>query len=329
MASFDRAHIFSRLKGIFETDILRERLATIIGLGTGGSLAAVELAKCSVGRFRLIDFDVIESHNVVRHICGLRDLGRPKTEAVRDAILNFNPYAVVDCHNVDILDPTVDLSQLLDGSDIVLPCTDTERSKYSINRCLMRLWLERQVSIPAVYAGAYERAFGGDVIRVVPGETPCYDCVIGSVQQLPFMATMPRSTVAYSSLQSADDFRAEPGLGMDVHFLALIQTKLALMTLLRGTASILGDIPYNFLFWGNRKEWIFPEPFKAIFAKTERRADCATCGGNAHQQDTISREEILRNSAEILSAAKRAPEDDCTHEVAEIELPPDLQKYTS
>jgi molybdopterin/thiamine biosynthesis adenylyltransferase len=328
MPSLKKEAVFKRLEGIFETDVLSDRTVTIIGLGTGGSLAAVELAKCAVGKFRLIDFDRLETHNVVRHACGVRDLGRLKTEAVKDEILNFNPFATVECHDVDVLSPASNLVDLVSGSDMVLVCTDSERSKYEINRCLISLWFERQISIPAIYAGAYERAFGGDIMRVIPGESPCYDCVIGSVQQLPFMETMPKSAVPYSALENSEGFRAQPGLGLDVHFIALIQAKLALMTLLRGTHTVLSDIPYNFLFWGNRKEWIFPEPFKCIFARTESRSDCSTCGDGVRGAFGSDRADLLRQSEEIVRAADVAQ--DAAPEVSniiEVELPHELKDY--
>jgi molybdopterin/thiamine biosynthesis adenylyltransferase len=303
-------------------------MVTIIGLGTGGSLAAVELAKCAVGKFRLIDFDRLEAHNVVRHACGVRDLGRLKTEAVKDVILNFNPFAIVECHDVDVLDRSANLLELVIGSDMVLACTDSERSKYAINRCLMSLWFQRQIAIPAVYAGAYERAFGGDIMRVMPGESPCYDCVIGSLQQLPFMETMPKSAVPYSGLENSEGFRAAPGLGLDVHFIALIQAKLALMTLLRGTNTVLSDIPYNFLFWGNRKEWIFPEPFKCIFARTENRADCSTCGDGARTAFGVDRTNLLSQSEEIVREAALARDvGPGPTTIVEVELPPELRDY--
>jgi hypothetical protein len=115
-------------------------------------------------------------------------------------------------------------------------------------------------------------------MRVVPGETPCYDCVVGAVQDMSFMSTKPKSAVDYTALTSKDGFKAEPGLGLDVHFIVLIQVKVALLTLLRGTNSKLEDIPYNFLFWGNRREWIFPEPFKCVYATIKKRDNCPTCG---------------------------------------------------
>lgn len=269
--------LFSRIDGIFETDILKDKRITVVGLGSGGSFASIALARCGVSRFYLADFDKLEIHNVSRHVCGIRDIGRYKTEAVKDAILNINPAAEAECFNVDVTEETATLEWMIENSDLLLPCTDSEESKYIINDVCIRLWHEKGISIPAIYAGAYERAFGGDVMRVIPGETPCYDCVIGSIQQLECFDSKPMESVAYSNIESTEHYQAEPGLGLDIHFIALIQAKIALLTLLRNTESLLEDIPYNFLLWGNRKEWIFPDPFKCIYANVHKRKNCPTC----------------------------------------------------
>lgn len=270
--------LFSRIQGFFETDILLGKRVTVVGLGSGGSFAVVELARCGISHFNLIDYDILELHNVSRHVCGIRDVGRLKTDAVKDAILNINPQGDVSCFHANIVRDETVLHQTVRSSDIVLECTDSKHSKYRINQYCIRIWQEQGLKVPVIYGGAYERAFGGDIIRVIPGETPCYDCVLGAVQKLSFYDSMPQGKIDYSNIDKSGSFKAEPGLGLDVHFIALIQAKVGLLTLLRGSASKLEDIPYHFLMWGNRKEWIFKEPFKCIYANTEKREDCPTCG---------------------------------------------------
>jgi hypothetical protein len=93
--------VFSRLKGIFGTNVLASKVVCVIGVGSGGSTGALELAKSGVGNFILVDFDRLRAHNVSRHVCGLADVGRYKTRAVRDIILQHNPSASVQCHEAD------------------------------------------------------------------------------------------------------------------------------------------------------------------------------------------------------------------------------------
>src|SRR4029078_6891090 len=86
----------TRRKGILETTVLNDASVLLIGLGTGGAHAAVELAKCGVGHFALVDRDRLSVGNVVRHPGGISQVGRLKVNVVRDLILETNPDARVN-----------------------------------------------------------------------------------------------------------------------------------------------------------------------------------------------------------------------------------------
>ncbi|TAE94470.1 MAG: ThiF family adenylyltransferase, partial [Oscillatoriales cyanobacterium] len=66
----ERSELYSRSKGLLETSVLENCKIGVVGLGSGGSTVALELAKAGVGNFVLIDFDRLELENVARHICG-------------------------------------------------------------------------------------------------------------------------------------------------------------------------------------------------------------------------------------------------------------------
>lgn len=295
-----KADLFSRIEGIFETDVLVDKKVAIIGLGTGGSLGAVELAKCGISKFKLVDFDRLELHNIARHACGISDIGRLKTKAVRDLILDKNPYAQIETFEFNVISDPILLRQVISDSDLIFVATDTEASKFRINAVCL------EEKAPAIYAGVYERAFGGDVIRVIPGETPCYDCVIGSLSKT--FEDLPRqSVIDYSSMTDLTDFKAEPGLSIDVNFLVLIQTKMAVLTLLRGTDSKLEDFKYNFVLWGNKTEWIFKQPLQCRFAKIDIRDDCETCQKDKYWEKALgmTKEEIEKQYKTIIGKIKK------------------------
>ena len=52
--------IFSRNKGILETDVMKKKCAVIIGCGSVGSLVAMELARAGVEKYVLCDADTLE-----------------------------------------------------------------------------------------------------------------------------------------------------------------------------------------------------------------------------------------------------------------------------
>lgn len=204
------------------------------------------------------------------------------------AILNINPEAQVYTFNSNILMDKSVLDRTIKISDLVLGCADSEKANYTINAYDIRLFQEEGINVPVIYAGAFERAFGGDIVRVIPGETPCYDCVLGRLQDFSFEESKPRGKIAYSFLDSSSDYKPEPGLGIDINFIALIQAKMGLLTLLKGSESKLEDISHNYIFWGNRKEWIFTRPFQALFANLEKRDNCPTCGTGQNLMDEFN-----------------------------------------
>ena len=87
--------LFARNAPVLETNALAAKSVLCVGLGSGGSTVADLLARSGVGRFVLWDNDRLEPHNVARHVCTQRDLGRPKASAMRDHILAINPDAEV------------------------------------------------------------------------------------------------------------------------------------------------------------------------------------------------------------------------------------------
>jgi len=272
------ADLFSRVKGIFDSAILTPKTVGVVGLGSGGSVCALEIAKCGVGNFILVDFDRLKSHNVSRHVCGLADVGRFKTRAVRDAILQHNPQAVIRCYEVDICDDADLMDQIIDECDLMIVATDSGLSKYLINEACLAM------EKPAIYGGAYERAFAGEVIRVIPGQGGCYSCVRED------MAETVRSISTNQEFDYAGDavFEAEPGLGLDVSFIALVQAKFALMTLLRDTGSTLGDIDAEMIIWTN---WarpddgqLFERPMMSHYLRVAQSDDCPSCGGDMQSE---------------------------------------------
>ena len=83
--------ISSRHHGLIETDLLKNSSVLIFGLGTGGIQIAINLAKCGVGNFYLIDPDRLEIGNICRHQAGISHIGRKKVLVAKDLLLEKNP----------------------------------------------------------------------------------------------------------------------------------------------------------------------------------------------------------------------------------------------
>lgn len=71
---------------------LRDSRVAIAGLGGLGSNIAVSLTRAGVGELLLVDFDRVDISNLNRQQYEAADIGRLKTEALRDKLLRITPH---------------------------------------------------------------------------------------------------------------------------------------------------------------------------------------------------------------------------------------------
>jgi molybdopterin/thiamine biosynthesis adenylyltransferase len=245
--------VFSTTRGIYETEVLRHKRVAVVGLGSGGGLIALELAKTGVSGFVLIDHDRLEPKNIARHVCGISDLGRFKTRAMRDMILDRNPLAnIVLSESECTLENRADVEQLIAGCDVILCCTDNRESRLLINAISLAL------GVPAIYGGTFRRAYGGQVIRVTPRRTICYQCFIDLLPAVAADREIETEEQAAAIAYSDRVVPVEPGLASDIAPVSLFCVKLAILELLRGTAtsleSLYEDLSASWFYWLNRRE---------------------------------------------------------------------------
>lgn len=242
-----------RRTSLLETKLLNDKTAICIGLGTGGAYAAIELAKCGVGRFILVDPDRLSVGNVVRHPGGVSQVGRFKVNVVRDLIHEKNPDAHVSTHSVEVTHESREkIKVLIAQANVVICGTDNRPSKLLVNR------LSIETNVPAIYGGAFRRAYGGQVLRVRPKQSPCQECFVAAMpdeaSDVEISSPADAAEVAYSDLPVA----VEPGLSLDVSPIANMLTKLALLELLadkKTSLSILHrDYDAPWYLWLNRPE---------------------------------------------------------------------------
>lgn len=75
---------------------LRTARAAIAGLGGLGSNIAVMLARSGVGHLFLVDFDRVDVTNLNRQAYRIPHLGMYKTDALREILLEINPYMEIE-----------------------------------------------------------------------------------------------------------------------------------------------------------------------------------------------------------------------------------------
>lgn len=63
----------------------------IIGCGSVGATVAENLARCGITKMTIWDFDVVEPKNLANQIFRVKDVGKPKVEALKDILMDINP----------------------------------------------------------------------------------------------------------------------------------------------------------------------------------------------------------------------------------------------
>ncbi|GAB5079276.1 molybdopterin-synthase adenylyltransferase MoeB [Arthrobacter sp. AD-310] len=111
---------------------LKNAKVLVIGAGGLGSPALLYLAAAGVGTIGIIDDDAVDLSNLQRQVIhGVADVGRPKIESARDAIMELNPLVDVRLHNVR-LDASNAL-ELFAGYDLILDGADNFATRYLVN----------------------------------------------------------------------------------------------------------------------------------------------------------------------------------------------------
>jgi molybdopterin/thiamine biosynthesis adenylyltransferase len=248
-----KEELFSRLGGLFETDVLFQKRVFILGQGSGGSQITLELVKSGIGKIDMMDHDRLEVGNLVRHAAFLKDIGRYKTKVMDEMIQGKNPEVEVRTWEEKVSWESIDVvREIIKQADIVICATDNQPSKLIVNR----LCVEEKK--PCIFAGAFRRAYGGQILFVKPNVTPCYQC---------FLMLLPEQTQdqEISSHRQAEGLAytdrpvpIEPGLSTDIAPIGLMVVKLAIQELLKGTETTLRsldeDLVASWYLWLNRRE---------------------------------------------------------------------------
>jgi molybdopterin-synthase adenylyltransferase len=290
-----KSDLYARNTGILETSALATRRVLIVGLGSGGSPVALDLARAGVGHFTLVDFDRLELGNISRHVCGVSDLGRYKTMAVRDQILQKNPFAIVKTMEVNVNQALSQVEDAVGESDLLIVASDNDQSRFNLNQ------MSLNTNKVTLYGRAITRAAGGDVLRVRPWKGPCYNCVFSSglidgreeemSQKRQALAILP----AYVEPEKVNAM-IQVGLSSDIAPIANMMVKMALVELSRGTDSGINtvdeDLAADFYIWANRREeayanwprmgfkWTHPSILRWYGARVDRDPNCLVCGGH-------------------------------------------------
>lgn len=106
---------------------LADAHVAIAGLGGLGSNIAMMLARTGVGHMLLVDFDNVDVTNLNRQMYTIKHIGRPKTEALYEMLMEINPYLEIEYKTVKITEENV--SSIFGSYRIVCEALDNPGQK--------------------------------------------------------------------------------------------------------------------------------------------------------------------------------------------------------
>ncbi|MBW6514997.1 MAG: sulfur carrier protein ThiS adenylyltransferase ThiF [Candidatus Cloacimonetes bacterium] len=127
---------------------MREKLKAnkvgIAGCGGLGTNIAVSLVRAGIGEILLADFDKVELSNLNRQYFFLDDIGKMKTEALKEIIQRINPEVKITTINEELTPQNV--VEIFSDIDVMVEAFDLADRKY----WLIDSWSRHHKEIPLV-----------------------------------------------------------------------------------------------------------------------------------------------------------------------------------
>jgi integrative and conjugative element protein (TIGR02256 family) len=143
----------------------------LAGAGALGSTCADLLAKAGVGAMRIVDPDLVNAHNAVRHIGGIGTIGLPKPMVVAASVSDHNPHCDVSHEgwkkgvlDLQPSDPLWEMTAVL--STIADDMIELALNRFAIAR-----------GTTVYYLRALRSGSTGRLLRVRPGIDACLECI--------------------------------------------------------------------------------------------------------------------------------------------------------
>jgi molybdopterin/thiamine biosynthesis adenylyltransferase len=186
----------------------------------------------------LVDPDVMDEANLVKHPASRIDLGRPKVNIAKSWLLDRNPASQVEGLQEDVmLMDEAKRTEIFESADIVVSATDSNSVRHFVND----LCLEART--PMTVGSVHRGGIGGTVLLVRPGQTGCYACMemaADGLDGLPNEGDLPPTEdeleMVYGRGMSG---YAAAGLSADIGLVASVHAQVTVAELLRieGAAS--------------------------------------------------------------------------------------------
>lgn len=184
---------------------LKSSRVIITGVGGLGCSSSLYLAVAGIGELIIIDNEKFELSNLNRQILGwTKDIGRPKVNAVTEKLKEINPEISIKPKFVTITKENI--GELIDKSNVVIDALDNWHTRFLVNEACVHK------KIPYIHAGVY--GFIGQITTIIPGKTPCLQCIMpdmpAEISKPPIVGVTP---ALLATLQVMETIKLIVGIG--------------------------------------------------------------------------------------------------------------------
>lgn len=289
-----------------ELRILGEKKVGIVGCGSVGSKIAASLCRTGVGKFLLIDEDVLFPANVVRNELTLKDIGCHKSYALKNHLNGINPNCDVVALRLllggqESAESMTGALESLGCCDLLIDATGDSKAFNFISS------VSRRQKKPMIWAEVFSGGIGGLIARSRPNLDPL---AIYAKQQIEAWCNekgidwnRQSNSVSYEGFNS----EGQPMIADDseVSIISMHTARFVIDALVRPQESIF---PVSAYFIGLNSDWIFSQPFDTWPIQLTLQGDWGEIF------DPLSEEALLNLINEHLPPRKNSNEDSDSQE---------------
>lgn len=155
--------------------LLKDKVVTMVGAGSLGSIVSTTLAQEGINEFNLFDYDTYEPSNAIRHQVSQNWFGFPKVFGLESRIKGLAPMTKVNAYEFPIGDNLNSilyqkLNDILADSDIIVDTTGEHSVSHFLNRfCVYN-------KIPLIIGSVTNGAWSCEVLKYIPNLSGCWGC---------------------------------------------------------------------------------------------------------------------------------------------------------
>ena len=244
-----------------------------VGVGSGGMPVLDMLGRDPrLTHVTIVEHDVYQAHNVVRHLFPLADVGQPKAVLARRWLLERRPDLRVDLIQHNLLDKEhqADIAEAVRACDLGVCAADNELAKFHFDG------LMRRHGKPWTLGEVLSGGIGGFVHGFVPGG-PCYGCVASHLQRpsSPDFVEVARPVTPDYSQPAGPAETTVPASKASIQAIAALHALVTLDLLEKGPSYAPGFT--SLLLTLQRVPEVFEEAFRPYRFRVARNPACLIC----------------------------------------------------